>query len=152
MRWSARFPCRCFPSEMNDRLLTLGLLSAGLLLAALITQNSGPALIALPLLVYLGFGILESPAMAKIRLVAERSCDVRHADDGAAVGVRVAVRNTGAAVSLLRLSDQPQPGMSVTANALRQFAALEPGEETSLTYAFQTARGGFQWSTVHATV
>jgi len=137
---------------MSDRFLTLGLLSAGLLLAGVITQTSGLALMALPLLVYLGFGILESPTMEKIRLTAERSCDVRQTRDGAAVEVRVAVRNTGAAVSLLRLSDQPQPGMIITEGALRQFASLEPGEETSLTYTLQTARGGFQWSAVHATV
>lgn len=137
---------------MNDRFLTLALLSAGLLLAALITQSGGLALMALPLLVYLGFGILESPTAGRISLIAERSCDVRQTRDGTAVEVRVAVRNNGAALRMLRLSDQPQPGVIVPENALRQFAALEPGEETSLTYTFQAARGGFQWSAVHATV
>ncbi len=137
---------------MNERVLTLGLLSTGLLLAALITQNRGLALMALPLLAYLGLGILESPTVEKIRLIAKRSLRVSQAGDGAAVEMCVAVRNAGAAVSALRLSDQLQPGMIITEGSLRQFSALQSGEETSLTYSFQTGRGGFQWSDVHAMV
>ena len=33
-----------------------------------------------------------------------------------------------------------------------QFADLESGEETILTYTFQAARGGFKWNTIHAAV
>jgi uncharacterized protein (DUF58 family) len=137
---------------MSDRFLTLGLLSAGLLLAALITQNGGLALLALPLLVYLGFGILESPSREKISLVAERSCRLTQTGSGPAVEVRVAVRNRGAALSVLRLSDRPQPGVTIEEKALRQLASPAPGEETCLTYTFPAARGGFQWSAVHAMV
>jgi uncharacterized protein (DUF58 family) len=137
---------------MNDKALTLGLLSAGLLLAGLITQNGTLALMALPLLVYLGFGILESPAAERIRLIAERSLHVSQAGEGAAVEVCVAVRNTGAPVSLLRLSDEPQPGALIMEGALRHCTALASGGETSLTYTLRAARGGFQWSAVHAAV
>lgn len=135
---------------MNDRVLTLALLSVGLLLAALITQNGALAFMTLPVLVYLGIGILESPLPGKIRLTAARSLGIRQTEEGAAVEVCVAVRNRGSALRLLRLSDPPLPAARITEGALRQFADLEPGEETKLTYAFQTARGGFQWNTVHA--
>jgi len=137
---------------MNDRVLTLALLSVGLLLAALITQNGTLAFMTLPILVYLGIGILQSPFLEKIRLTAARSFGIRQTGDGAAVEVCVAVRNTGSAVSPLRLSDLPQPAMIITEGALQHFAALESGEETKLTYTFQAARGGFQWKSVHAVV
>ena len=137
---------------MNDRVLTLSLLSLGLLLAALITGNGALAFMTLPILVYLGTGILESPLRERIRLTAARSAGIRQTEEGAAVDVCVAVRNTGPAVSLLRLSDLPQTAMTVTDGALRHFAAMETGEETKLTYTFRTARGGFEWNTVHAVV
>ncbi len=137
---------------MNDKVLTLALLSAGLLLAALITRNGTLAFMTLPLLVYLGIGILESPPRGRIRLTAARSLGIRQTEEGAAVEVSVAVRNTGSAVSALKLSDLPQPAAIITEGALRHFAALEPGEETKLTYTFQAARGGFPWKTVHAVV
>ena len=137
---------------MNERVLTLGLLSAALLLAGLITRNGSCALLALPLLVYLGFGIMDAPAAEKIRLIATRSLDVRQGKGGAAVAVCVAVRNAGTAASSLQLTDALQPGMIVTEGALRQFAELEPGEEALLTYTFQAGRGSFKWSAVRATV
>ncbi len=135
---------------MNDKVLTLALLSVGLLVTALMTQNGTLAFMTLPVLVYLAVGILESPLPGKIRLTAERSLGIRQTEEGAAVEVCVAVRNTGSALGRLRLSDEPLPAMVITEGALRQLADLKSGEETKLTYTFRTARGGFQWNTLHA--
>jgi uncharacterized protein (DUF58 family) len=136
---------------MTDRTRTLALLVSVLLLAALITRNGALALLALPLLAYLGWGILMAPSRETVRLTAERFLTVRRVGQAAEVSVRVSVCNRGAATGPLTLYDHFQSAMVVTEGALRQWAALDTGETAELTYSFQSARGGFRWKSVYVT-
>ena len=137
---------------MNGRVLSLGLISFCLLLAALTTQSGSLALMALPFLAYLGVGILGAPAPGKIRLTAERLLVLKRTEDGAAADQRVTVRNSGPGISVLLIRDSLQPGMTIVEGDLRRFASLERGKETLLSYTFQAERGVFRWETVRATV
>ena len=135
-----------------NKVLTLLLIVLGLLVAALVTRNGDLAWMTLPFLVYLGIGILQSPSPGKIRLVATRSTETTKTDDVSSVDVVVTVRNQGAAIDRLCLSDPLQAGMRVTDGQVRQAAALQAGEDTRLKYTFQTERGSFSWKTIRAVV
>lgn len=149
MTWSGQSPCRCFPT-MSTRAVTLGLLSFGLLLTALITMNGYVALAALPLLAYLGVGFLESPAPQAVRLAARRRLRVRRTGGKTKVEVRVLVRNTGARIARLVLQDSPQAAISVTEGAREQSFWVEAGKSARLEYAFSAVRGNFEWKTIRA--
>ncbi len=135
---------------MSRKIFTVGAIIVCLFFTALISRNGTLALMALPFLTYMGIGILGSPRPEKIELTAERSLETRRSNGVSSVEVRVTVRNAGAEVGPLFLSDSLQPAMTVTEGSLRQLAVLETGEETVLKYAFTAARGGFQWQTLHA--
>ena len=137
---------------MSDRVLTVGLLSFGLLLAALVTRDGGLALMALPFLVYIGAGILESPSIEKVRLRAARSLNVTRSAGTASIEVVVTILNEGAGIVPLRLSDPPQPAMKITDGDLHQWVVLGAGEETELRYTFQAERGSFGWKTLRAVI
>ena len=135
-----------------NKVLTLLLIVLGLLVTALVTRNGDLAWMTLPFLVYLGIGILQSPSPGKIRLVATRSTETTKTDGVSSVDVVVTVRNQGAAIDRLCLSDPLQAGMRVTDGQVRQAAALQAGEDTRLKYTFQTERGSFSWKTIRAVV
>jgi uncharacterized protein (DUF58 family) len=137
---------------MNGKVLIVGLLSFSLLLGALVTQEGGLALMALPFLMYLGAGILEAPSLEKIHLDARRSLNIARSDGATAIEVTVTVRNEGGSIVPLRIADPPQPAMKITEGGLHKWGVLCDGEEADLFYTFQTERGGFRWETVHAVV
>ena len=55
---------------MNNKTLVVGLIIFSLLIAALITRNGDIAWMMLPFLAYLGVGILQTPALEKVRFSA----------------------------------------------------------------------------------
>jgi uncharacterized protein (DUF58 family) len=134
---------------MNSRLLTVALLSLGLLLAALIVRSSSLAWLALPFLTYLGAAVLSAPPVDKVQLSAERTLTIIEQDGAAEIAVTVTVRSAGAAVTPLKISDPLLPAMQVTDGSLRQWAALPAGGSTQLEYRFRAERGSFSWKTVH---
>jgi uncharacterized protein (DUF58 family) len=134
---------------MTRKALLVALLSFALLMAALVTRNGDLALMALPLLAYLGAGILAAPVLEQIRLGATRAVNVNASDRGTTVDVRVALRNEGASMLSLQVADPPQPGMTVTEGALCQWLALAAGEAGEFKYSAQADRGSFRWKTLH---
>lgn len=137
---------------MNGRLLTVFLIALGLLLGALVVRSATLALMALPFLAYLGIGFREAPSGAEVRLRAERTVELSRTGEAAAVRVRIAVRNEGAPVPVLRLSEMPQEGMTGVDPPPEQAAGLPAGAETELAYTAHSTRGLFRWKTIHATV
>ncbi len=137
---------------MNNKVLTLALIVAGLLLIALTLRSGEVAWMALPFLAYLALGIIKSPAADRVRLSAARSLEVKREAGLSTIEVSVRVINQGAEIESLRLSDPLQPGMLLTNGQISQTAALRPGEETLLKYTFQSERGSFEWKEVQAVV
>jgi uncharacterized protein (DUF58 family) len=134
---------------MSPRALTVGLLGFCLVLAALVTRNGALALMALPFFAYLGVGILRAPSPAMIELAAERFIEARQTGEGAAVDVRVTIRNAGARVSPVRLTETIQPGMTLTGGSLERWADFVTGDTATLSYSFTAARGTFRWQSLH---
>ena len=72
--------------------------------------------------------------------------------DGAAVTVRVTVRNNGAEVIPLRLSDAPQSSMMIVEGSCSAGRRWNQGRRPSSPTVPGRARGGFRWDTVQAVV
>ena len=137
---------------MNNKVLTLILIVFALLLAALIMRNAGLAWMALPFLAYLGLGILQAPAVARIDVQAQRSVE-KTADAGVS-SVRVSLTVSTRAPHLIHLSlaDPLQPGLRITEGHLHMQAAIWAGRPATLQYTFQAGRGSFTWKTVQVLV
>jgi uncharacterized protein (DUF58 family) len=134
---------------MNSKVLTLSVLTFGLVILGLLTRIGDLAWMALPFLIYLGLGILKSPDPGKIRLSVVRSVEVERNPQGATVKVNIELHNQGDALDQLYLSDQIQAGMQLTEGRLWQVMALQPGDESSYKYSFQSNRGSFTWETLN---
>jgi uncharacterized protein (DUF58 family) len=137
---------------MNRKVLIFILLVFGLLLAALFARNGELVWMTLPILAYLGMGILQSLPAGNIRLSAARNVEKIATGGIASAEVRVTVSNQSAGLVHLQLSDPLQSGMRITAGQIRQSMMLRSGENSSLQYAFQSERGSFAWKTIRAAV
>ena len=134
---------------MTRRGLALCVLALALLLAGLATRNGTVALLSLPVLAYLAVGLMETPPPDP-RLGAERTLDFTRSPGPAAVRVRVRVRNDGASIPFLRLSDPLQGEAALTDGSAERCDSLRQGETTDLSYAFDAPRGVFKWESVRA--
>ena len=138
---------------MNNRLVSLFVLTGALLVAALISLNGEMVWLVVPFLAYLGVGILRTPAADGIRLEAARAVEQVDGPGQQRVQVTVTARNLGAAaLEQVGLVDQPQAGARVVDGGMQQWQALAAGEESTLRYQFQSRRGLFAWQTVRAVV
>ena len=133
---------------MNGKILTLLLVSFGLLLAGLFMHIADLAWMALPFLVYLGVGVLQAPAGEQVRLRAERRVEKHLTGEVPSVEVCVTVTNPGQQTVHLAIADELQSGMRITDGALRTLAVLPPGGAADLRYTFSAGRGMFFWHTV----
>lgn len=136
---------------MNNKLLTLFVITGVLLVVALISLKGEIVWLAAPFLAYMGVGILRSPSVERIRLQAARSIERLEAPGERRIRVTVAARNAGAsAIEQLCLVEQKQNGMRLDEGRLQQWQALQPGEECNLAYSFQANRGLFSWQSIRA--
>ncbi len=135
-----------------NKALTLVLIIASLLMAALLTHNGDLIWMALPFLAYLGIGLVQSPTVSDIRLLATRSVEKMATDGPPSIEVGVSVSNQGATLVRLGLSDPLQAGMSLIDGQLKQSVALQAGESAVFKYTFRSERGSFAWKTIRAIV
>jgi uncharacterized protein (DUF58 family) len=136
---------------MTRNALLLGLLSFGLLVAALATRNGALALMALPFLACFAAGVWAAPVREGLHLQAERSLRLAPDGDATVVGVDLTVRNASAGPLWLQIDDPTPDGVELASGSARRRAALAPGEETALHYAFRAERGSFSWRTATVT-
>lgn len=130
---------------MNDKTLTVGAFALLLFIAALITRNGDIAWMALPFLIYLMVGILQSPNVERVSLRSKRILEQTHSDGTVSIDVKLAVQNNGSETVHFSLEETAQPGMKITDGELSHWATLPPGEATELKYAFTATRGDFSW-------
>ena len=130
---------------MNNKTLVVSLIIVSLLIVALVTRNGDIAWMMLPFLVYLGTGILQTPALEKVRLSAERQLEQTRSNGLAAVEVNLTIQNQAVETVHLFIEETIQEGMEITAGELRRWVSLQPGESTTLNYTFAAVRGEFSW-------
>jgi uncharacterized protein (DUF58 family) len=133
---------------MNNKSFVVVLIISGLILSTLIVRDGKPLLLAVPFLIYLMIGILQTPS--EITLVAERVIDKPSVAAHEPVEVRVIIENRGHDLVNLHLDDSLFPTMTTVAGQIQQRLLLPAKGMTELRYVFSAARGVYSWNTIHA--
>jgi uncharacterized protein (DUF58 family) len=141
---------------MKPKTLTLLLIIWSLLLAALLSRNSGLAWLALSFIIYLGTGLIQAPTPDSVRLKAARTLK-KTAIPGDSQGaqqieVQVTVSNPGAPIPNLYLEDTISAEARLSAGKPGLRAALPAGAEAVLSYSIRDRRGSYGWETIQAVV
>ena len=131
-----------------SRAQLLSLLIYGLVLAGLTTLQGALLVLALPLLLYLGAGLINRPT--GVRLGVERALDAVRVLEGQPVRVRVTITNRGAPLENLLLEEVVPPGLQVIDGETRGVVALGAGDSVELAYSVVGPRGLYGFSDVRA--
>jgi len=137
---------------MNNKTLSIGSIIFMLLFVALITRSGDIAWMTLPLLAYLGAGILQTPNPERLSLSVKRTLTETRTDGAVSIGVNLMVQNNAAEAIHITIHESAQTGMNVTDGELTQRATLLPGETTEMGYSFVAARGDFSWELVRTVI
>jgi uncharacterized protein (DUF58 family) len=135
---------------MSGRAFLLILLVVLLVLIGLGTITGGVIALALPLCVYLAAGIFFNPAAPK--LSADRTLSTTSIFPGTPVIVKVSVRNNGAAIEEIHITDNVPEGLEVTDGVTEMFTSLASGEEVSLEYTTLAGRGDHRFTNLQVVV
>lgn len=133
---------------MNRRSLILSGLLYLLILTAFTVLSGELLLLAVPLVLYLGIGLLDSPL--DFELGSEREISTVRARTGKVIRIRVLVRNKGGRIPVLHLRDQVPPGCRVVEGHPEWLGTLAAGDEVELRYAVQPERGYYQFNRLSA--
>ncbi len=137
---------------MNDKIVSISLITILLLIVALITRNGDILWMIVPFLTYLGVGILQAPTLERLSFSTKRTLEQIHANGKVSTEVVLAIQNTAWETVHLFIQEAVQPGMTMTDGELSQRVSLQPGESTELKYTFTATRGNFSWKTIRAVV
>lgn len=124
---------------MNRRLWLLNSLIFGLLLLGLITLQGNVLLLAIPLIIFIGFGLLYGPE--SIQLSVQRSFSAQTVVPDVPVEVQVRVVNQGRLAEEIYIEDNLPPSLKVVEGQTRRLTQLPPGMTAELKYKVQGKRG-----------
>lgn len=130
--------------------LLLSLLIYLLVLGGLATVNGALLVLAVPLVLYLGAGLLFGPG--DVHLELERSIDVERVTQGKPVEVRLRVTNRGGHIEQLWLQDKLPPGLERLDGETSLLAELPAGAHLELRYRVQGGRGFYRFVNVQSTL
>ncbi len=121
------------------RVFLLGILICLLLLVGLGSRVGGLIVLAIPLVIYLGAGVLYGPPTPQLRV--ERTTTPARIVAGDLVEVQVKVSNEGPPLEQILLVDRVPPGLALIEGQARLLAALPRGATVELEYQARAARG-----------
>jgi uncharacterized protein (DUF58 family) len=133
---------------MNNKTLIVVLIIFGLILSGLVIRDGKLLVLAVPFLVYLIFGILQSPS--EIDLTAVRTIDRPSLIAEQTAQTCIEINNQGNSLVNLHLIDPIPPSISIQEGQTGQRIALANGESTVLEYKFGGKRGVYSWDMIHA--
>lgn len=137
------------PPEDRFRLLLLSLLTYALVFAGLVSLNGGLLALALPVLVYLGAGLLYRPAPP--RLAIRRQLGTDRASPGAPVTVMVEITNQGQRLEEVVISDRLPAGLRLVDGRAGLVTSLAPGAAVNLAYTVSGERGIYHFDQIRLT-
>src|SRR5262245_29181053 len=111
-------------------LVVLSILIYGLILAGLATLQGAMLGLALPLVVYLGAGLLARPAEPKLQIARSLSAD--RVAPGAPVVVTLAITNMGDALAEVLIEDAMPAALTLVEGQPRVLTTLAPGATAEL--------------------
>jgi len=128
---------------MMDRVLVLGLLITGLIVAGLATLKSGLLVLALPLVIYLGAGLIWGPERPTVK--ASRNLTAERASADEPVTVKISITNEGADLEEVLIEDVIPPSLEVIEGRSRLLTPLTSGETVELEYTLRARRGYYRF-------
>lgn len=133
---------------MNNKILFLVVLIYGILITALVSRNGNVALMSLPLLVYLGIGVLQSPNKVNIKVThtLERSSTTAQIP----VEITVSIVNAGDSIDNLLVCDLPHSSTTILRGHAKQRVCLLSGDQFEWHYTLQAGRGDYPWESIKA--
>ncbi|MFC1533289.1 DUF58 domain-containing protein [Thermodesulfobacteriota bacterium] len=124
-----------------------GPLLFGLLFTGLLTRTNEPFAFMMPLLIYLGAGILNRPD--KISLKVARSLSADRVPLGATVDVSLKLTNEGPRLEELFLEDIVPTPIELVGGTSDLLTTLERGETLHLKYSLRAGRGYYRFQGVN---
>lgn len=133
---------------MNGGARLLAAMALALAILSLAFLDGRVMALSLPLLAYLGAGILVRPPRPSLE--ACRTLRATRAEAGSPVEVRVSVRNGGGRLEELQLEDEVPCSLQVVEGSPRFLVSLPPGGSVEWSYTVRGYRGEHAWSRLHA--
>lgn len=131
---------------MNHRSLLVSILITCLFLVGLISRNGTVTLMVIPLLIYLGVGLLSLPKDSKIFINREISINRIKAD--APVVMKIRIKNQSSSALILKVIDKIPLKVTIIDGSINQFLNLSANEEFEMQYTFQAPRGHYIWGKI----
>ena len=129
-----------------SRILFLSFIIYSLIILALASVNGLFIILVLPVLLYLGAGLLFGPE--NIQLTVERALSQDRALPGSPVEVSLSITNLGDRIENLLLFDQLPHGLNLVDGETSLMTSLETGETARLHYSIQAPRGYYRFQHV----
>lgn len=135
---------------MNQRSFVLSVIIACLILVGLLSRNGSVTLMAIPLLIYLGVGLLSLPNDSKISLNREISINRCKANESVVMKIRII--NQSPFALILKICDEIPLKVTIIDGSINQFLCLSAKEEYEMQYTFQAPRGHYSWGKIDINV
>ncbi len=128
---------------MTRRLLPLAIIISALVWIGLWSVSGAVLALALPVVVYLGAGILFQPEELKLRVMRKQSASrVAH---GGKVVVKLTITNEGGRLEEVTVKDLVPPALDVVDGAATMVMALAPRQTVEMEYTLEGRRGFYQF-------
>jgi uncharacterized protein (DUF58 family) len=118
-------------------------------LAALGTLDGGLLVLAIPLVLYLGIGLIFGPRDLNIEVTRELSAD--YIPQGEPIDVSLTITNRGARLEEALVEDVLPAQLEVVSGDYRVLTTLKPGGSTTLHYKLRPPRGMFRFQQIRIT-
>jgi uncharacterized protein (DUF58 family) len=126
-----------------NRLFLLSLLLVGLLLLGLATLSGKLLALALPLMVYLGAGLLYGPEALNLKAIRRLSTD--RASQGESINVKLSIINEASHLEEVFIEDlRPEP-LKISKGEPKLLTTLPPATATDLNYTVTGKRGDYRF-------
>jgi uncharacterized protein (DUF58 family) len=132
-----------------NRFLLLSFLIYGLILTGLAALNGGLLALAIPLVIYLGLGLLDQPG--EVRLKASRRLAEEQFFAGEPLAVEISVTNEGPDLAEVLIEDVLPPSLDMIEGETRLMTALPSGATAELAYRVRGRRGIYQFPGIRVT-
>jgi uncharacterized protein (DUF58 family) len=133
---------------MNNKSLLVVLIISGLILSGLVIRDGNLLILAIPFLVYLIIGILQSPE--EVNLIAARTIDKPSITAQQIAETYIEIKNQGNTLANLYLKDSIPASMNIDEGRADKRLSLAAGGSTEIEYQFTAARGVYSWNTIQA--
>jgi uncharacterized repeat protein (TIGR01451 family) len=125
----------------SRRIFLVAILVYGLIIASLWTVNNGPLLLAIPLVVYLGYVVIFHPGKLNLDISRELSKDF--INSGEEVTVSITIKNQGDDLDEVRFNDILPNGINLVNGETTAFTSIKHDGSFLFEYTVTALRGNY---------